>query len=296
MLTFFFTTIGLVVLFLYLFTMIVITKTKTANIIETFGKYSTTKSAGISFKAPYPFQTVAETIHLNIQSLSTTLELKTSDNLFIQYPISIQYQVSDPVKAHYELEDPKRQILSYIGNLVRSEVGKKTFLEIYSLKNEIEEVVEKELSEKLKEFGFEIRAVLVDEPIPPTEVQDSYNSVTASEREREAAKNKAEAIRITLVAEAQAQKESKQLQGEGIANQRTAITKGFKESIESLSNGLGVSNELALTMILQLNKFDTLRDISSSKGSLIVTDGSSYSESKELVAALAAFKGINENK
>lgn len=92
----------------------------------------------------------------------------------------------------------------------------------------------------------------------------------------------------------ESQKESKRLQGEGIALQRAAITKGFKESISDLSNSIGVSNELALTMILQLNKFDTLRDMANSKGSLIVTDGSSHSEARELTAALAAFKVIDK--
>lgn len=278
----------------YLTTTIVITKNKKVSIIETFGKYSTTKEAGLSFKQPWPFQAVSKVVHMYIQQLSTTLELKTKDNLFINYPISIQYQVVEPVKATYELEDPEKQILSYVGNLVRSEVGKKTFIELYSFKNELQDVIEEELSKKIKDFGFEIKAVLVNEPIPPQNVQDAYNSVTASEREKEASKNKAEAIRITLVAEAEAQKESKKLQGEGIAAQRAAITKGFKDSIEDLSKSLGVSNELALTMILQLNKFDTLRDISHSKGSLIVTDGSSHSEAKELTATLAAFKQIDK--
>ena len=274
--------------------MIVLTKNKTVSIIETFRKYSATKQPGLSFKLPWPFQVVSNIVPMNIQHISTTLELKTNDNLFIKYPINVQYKVLDPVKATYELEDSKTQILSYIGNLVRSEIGKKTFLELYSFKDELQEAIRKDLSVKIESFGFEIEAILVDEPIPPQAVQDSYNSVTASEREKEAAKNKAEAARIALVAEAEAQKESKKLQGEGIAAQRTAITEGFKDSIEKLSSSLGVSNELALTMILQLNKFDTLRDVAQSKGSLIVTDGSSSSESKELISALTAFKAVEK--
>lgn len=269
---------------------IVITKNKTVNILETFGKYSGTREAGISFKLPAPFQSVVETVPLYIQEIKTPLELKTSDDLFIQYPVTVQYKVTDPVKATYELEDPEIQIMSYVRNLVRSEVGKKTFLELYGVRDELQEEIQKVLAEKLSSFGFEIVDVLVDQPIPTEEVQASYNSVTSSAREKEAAKNRAEATRITLIAEAEAQKESKRLQGEGIAEQRTAIAKGFKEATEDISSQLGISNEMAVMMILQLNKYDTLRDASNGKGTIIITDGSSDSEMRSMNQMAAGIK------
>jgi len=272
---------------------IVITKNKHVSVIVTFGKFAAIKGAGLSFKLPWPIQAVDKVVPLNILQLSTTLELKTNDNLFIKYPINVQYHVVDAEKAAYELDDPETQIISYVSNLVRSEVGKKTFLELYNVRDEIQDVIEEVLSSKMKEFGFRIVAVLVDEPIPTSDVQDSYNSVTASEREKEAAKNRAEASRIVTVAEAQAQKESKKLQGEGIADQRLAISCGFKESIESLSESLGVSNEIALAMILQLNKFDTLRDVANAKGSLIISDAGTNSELKELTSLVAGLRSTD---
>lgn len=275
---------------LLVYSCVVLTKNKHVSVIVTFGKFSAIKEAGLSFKLPWPIQAVDKVVPLNILQLSTVLELKTNDNLFIKYPINVQYHVLDAEKAAYELDDPETQIISYVSNLVRSEVGKKTFLELYSVRDEIQDVIEEVLSKKMEEFGFKIVAVLVDEPIPTSDVQDSYNSVTASEREKEAAKNRAEASRITIVAEAQAQKESKKLQGEGIADQRLAISRGFKESIESLSQSLGISNEIAVAMMLQLNKFDTLRDVSNSKGSLIISDAGTNAELKELTALVAGLR------
>jgi len=271
---------------------IVITRNKHVSIIETFGKYSNTKEAGLSFKLPWPIQHVVKLVPLNIQQISTTLELKTNDDLFIRYPINVQFKVVDAEKATYELDSPEQQILSYISNLVRSEVGKKTFLELYNVRDEIQDVIEEVLSEKMSSFGFKIVAVLVDEPIPTEEVQNSYNAVTASVREKEAAKNRAEATRITIVAEAQAQKESKKLQGEGIADQRLAISQGFKQSIEDVSTSLGISNELALGMILQLNKFDTLRDVANGKGTLVVADGSAGSSLSEMTSLISSIKAV----
>ena len=287
------TTFLVIALLAWLTTCIVITKQKTIKVLETFGKYSGQRHAGISFKLPAPFQVVANIVPMNIQQLSTNLELKTADNLFIKYPVTIQIQVVDAEKATYELEHPDAQILSYISNLVRSEVGKRTFLELYGIRDELQQEIESVLAQKINDFGYKIIAVLVNEPIPTEEVQQSYNSVTASEREREAAKNKAEAIRITIVAEAEAQKESKKLQGEGIAAQREAIAKGFKEATETIAQSLGISNEMAVLMILQLNKFDTLRDASANKGTVIITDGGSDSEITAMQKMLASMSAIN---
>lgn len=275
---------------------VVVTKTKNVSIIEQFGQYKGYKTAGLSFKMPWPIQTVANVLALNIQQLKTNLELKTSDNLFIQYPINIQFQVIDPEKANYELDDPEKQIRSYVNNLIRSEVGKKTFLELYNVRDEIKHVVEEVLSQQMKDFGFKIVDVLVDEPIPTEEVQNSYNSVTASEREKEAAKNRAEASRISIIADAEAQRESKRLQGEGIAAQRHAISVGFKEDTDSIANALGISNEMATGVLIQLNKLDTLRDVSKGAGTLIISDSGSTSELKELSNLTAAMKALENKK
>lgn len=272
---------------------LVITQNKTIKVLETFGKYAGLRHPGLSLKLPAPIQRVARIVPMNVMEIKTVLDLKTSDNLFINYPITVQYQVSDPVAASYELENPREQILSYISNLVRSEVGRKTFLELYAVRNEIQEVVQETLGEQVHAFGFKIIAVLVNEPIPSDEVQRSYNSVTASERQKEAAKNIAEARRIELVAEAQAQKESKKLQGEGIAEQREAIAKGFKEATETIAKALGISNEMAVLMILQLNKFDTLRDAANGSGTVIITDGSTGSQMQEIAQILAASASAN---
>lgn len=279
----------------WLSTSIVITKNKTVRILETFGKFSGIREPGLSLKLPAPFQTVSNTVAMYIQEIKIGLELKTSDNLFIKYPVTVQYKVTDPQKATYELEDAPKQILSYISNLVRSEVGKRSFLELYNVRNEIQDEILKVLADKISGFGFQIVDVLVNEPIPSEDVQNSYNSVTASERQREATKNLAEAKRITLIAEAEAQKESKKLQGEGIAAQRNAIASGFKTATEDISHSLGISNELAVMMILQLNKFDTIRDAANGHGTVIITDASANGEltaMPQMIASLHSQKKV----
>lgn len=281
--------------FAWLSTCIVITKQKTVKIIEQFGRYVSTKEAGISLKLPTPFQRVAHTIDTNLLSLEESLELKTKDNLFITYPISLQIQVLDPVKACYELEEPHDQILSFVGSFIRSEAGKHNFMELYGLRNELEDEVIEHLGAKMAEFGWEIKAVLVDEPIPSEAVRRSYDAVSESQRNLEAAKNQAEAQKVTLIAEAEAQKEAKRLYGEGIASQRDAIAKGFSESISKLAESMGTTEELAAAFLLQMTKFDTIRE-SSTNGSLIITDAGAGFEIGNTLNLQNTFKSFMDKK
>jgi regulator of protease activity HflC (stomatin/prohibitin superfamily) len=62
----------------------------------------------------------------------------------------------------------------------------------------------------------------------------AMNRVVESEKLKEAAYNEADAEKIKQVKEAEAEKESKILLGEGMAGQRMAIAKGFKESVDMI--------------------------------------------------------------
>lgn len=284
--------IVLMVVVFWLTSCIVLTKNKTVSILETFGKYSGEREAGLSFKLPAPFQTVASRISLNQIDLDVNMSLKTSDNLFIQYPISVQLKVINPQKATYELSDAPSQLKSYISSCVRAEVGQKTFMQIYNQRNEIEEAVKLELAEKFSSFGYEIVGVLAQEPIPPQEVSSAYAKATSSEMLKIAASNEADAAKIRVVREAEAQKEAKRLQGEGIADQRKAIADGFKLSCKEIASDMGVSEEAVFALLIQNNKYDVLRDISNNAGSLIVTDVGPSAEANELVSTIKSFKSL----
>lgn len=275
---------------------IVITHNKTVKIIESFGKFSHYKTPGLSFKWPAPFQVVAKTLQTNIYPLENTLKLKTKDNLFITYPVTVQVKVQDPVKAAYELEDPNDQILSYISNLVRTEVGKRDFMELYAVRDEIQEQIQLDLSEKLSGFGFEIVNVLVDEPEPSEDVRASYDSVTQSKRNLEAAENNANAVRITRVAEAKAEKEAKKLYGEGIAEQRNAIAQGFGNSVETIAKELDITPLQALNYMTTLFKYDTIRDSSNNHATVIITDIGDGNNGDEMSKLMAAVKAVQKQE
>lgn len=276
-------------------TCIVITPNKTVKIIEQFGKYVGYKNPGISLKMPAPFQTVSKIVEMNIQEIQLNeLTLKTKDNLFINFPISIQIQVIDPAKAAYELDNPKEQIINYLSNFIRTEASKYNYQELYGIKDDLKQEIENTLAPKIESFGFNIYDILVNEPVPSDSVKKSYDRVNESLRLLEAAKNDAEAEKIKIIAQADAEATSKKLQGQGIANQRIEISKGMEESVITLSNSFAISPEAALNFLIQINKLDTLRDISNNKGSLIITDTDYQLEKNNLIKDSLLLKQTQE--
>jgi len=143
-------------------------------------------------------------------------------------------------------------------------------VDLYVSRDAMENQVKELLSEKFVHYGYTIENVLVDEPQPSQEVEDSFNRVIASERLKEAATNEAEAARIKLVGTAKAEAESKKLQGEGMAQMREAVAKGLEESMKTMQTA-GLSAEQAIAFLNETNRLDTITN-ASTHGNMIVMD------------------------
>jgi regulator of protease activity HflC (stomatin/prohibitin superfamily) len=274
-----------------LFSSIVITSGKRAMIIEQFGKpLLKARLPGLSFKLPWPIQSVVGEVNLQLQNAKANVSVKTKDNAFMDLPVDVQYRVindaESAVRAHYELEKPEEQIVNYVLNNVKNTAGGLDMQELYSNRDDIETSAQTALSNQFRQYGYEIVNVLVDEPMPSDEVRDSFNRVIASKREKEAAQNVADARRIELVGIATAEKESKKLQGEGMSNMREAIASGMKTAMKTLTDS-GLTVEQALGLMMDTNRLDTIAT-ASANGNLVLVDMESSSDMAKTIGAVQA--------
>lgn len=225
--------IGFVVILMLLSSMIFIVREKSAVIVERFGKFSFVAQTGLNVKLPYPIDKVVGFVNLQILELKSDVTAKSKDNAFLTIPIKIQYKVLDSriKEAFYELDNPEKQMGSYVFNIIRAKSSTLTMDELFQSKNEFETTVMDELNTKFENFGYIIDNVLVDDPQPSVELIKSFNNILASEKEKEAAKNVAESLKIKLIGEALAEKESLKLKGEAFKEYRSAIAEGNIEAM-----------------------------------------------------------------
>ncbi len=239
---------------------------QSVKIIQRLGKFTRAAGPGLNFKIPLIDQ-VAGNLSLRVNQLDVKVETKTEDNVFLHVLVSVQFFV-DPNKvyeAFYKLEDPSRQITSFVFDVVRAKVPKIKLDDVFEKKDEIAVAVKEELEQVMSDFGYGIVKTLVTDIDPDAKVKIAMNEINAAQRMRVVASEKGEAERILKVKSAEAEAQSKALQGKGMADQRKAIIQGLKESVSDFKESLPNTTEQdVLNLILMTQYFDTIKDLGAS--------------------------------
>ncbi|MBE7339722.1 SPFH domain-containing protein [Corynebacterium aurimucosum] len=237
-----------------------IVRTKEAAIIERMGKFVNVAHAGLHFKVPYVDRVRAK-ISLQIRQLDVMVETKTKDNVFVQIPVAVQYEVvqGSERQAFYTLSNHEQQIVAYVQDNVRSSVANMDLDDSFSSKDTIARNVAMSLRDNMAAYGWNFVNTLVTDIRPDARVRESMNSINAAQREREAAVAQAEAEKIRVVKEAEGAAEAKKLQGRGVADQRKEIVEGIAQQYELL-RAAGVQ-ENPETLMLVSQYLDAMVDV-----------------------------------
>ena len=203
------------------------------------------------------------------------VETKTKDDVFVRIVVSVQFFVIDAAvgikDSFYELNNPEQQIQSYVFDSIRSEVPMMELDDVFAEKEKIALAVKTELSDTMRQFGFDFIKALVTDIDPDAKVKHSMNEINAAKRMKEAAKEEAEAAKIRVVAAAEADAESKRLAGEGIALQRIAIANGLKESVAEVKLAMEdhVTSQDVMNMLFMTQHYETVAKLSDNNTSTI---------------------------
>lgn len=279
---------------------IVVTSQKEVKVIERFGKYKGLRRSGLSFKVPF-IERVAYTQSLRIDELGVDVETITKDKVSVHIRVAVQYYVKDNDKSIensvYELSDFEQQIRSYVFNEIRAEVPKKELDQVYENKEDIENAVKSQLSHAIESYGYVIQNALVVDIDPDENVKQAMNRINAATRDKRAAEEEGEAAKIRKVKAAEAEAESKKLQGQGIADQRDAIIRGFQESIEAFSDKTGIKQEDVMRFVEITQYFDTMREMAKDNNNVIFMPHSSKGEGiiEQYTAASIASDKVDDN-
>ena len=242
-------------------------RTASAGVVERFGKFNRIVRPGLQILLPFAEQ--AFIVDLQVKQAQFSVETKTKDNVFVQIPVSVQFQVLDDkiYDAFYRLSSPQKQIESFVFNSILGHVPKLTLDETFDQMSGISIAVKNELDATMSGFGFNILTALVTDIIPDAKVKIAMNDINAAQRAQVAAIARGEADKILKVKQAEAEAESKALQGKGIAAERQAIIDGLSASIEHFQQGVpGATSEDVMALVLLTQYFDTLRDIGTRGG------------------------------
>lgn len=209
------------------------------GVIERLGKFHAIVNPG--FHVRIPIVDRVRDVSLMTEDEHITFDAKTEDNVTIELDVSVQYHVdyqtpdgSGIYRSLYTLTDPVAQMCDYFADALRSQIPSRKLDEVFTEKDAIATAIDEIVSAKMHGYGYIIVTTLITSIKLPVDVQQSMNRIIASKNDLESAKNEAEAERQKTVIAAAAKAEAMEKEGEGIANQRIAIARGIRESIDTI--------------------------------------------------------------
>src|ERR1700760_4091423 len=275
-------------------------RTSQAGVVERFGKFHRIVRPGLHVLIPFTERVFF--VNLQVQQASFSVETKTHDNVFVQIPVSVQYQILDDkiYDAFYKLSSPQKQIESFVFNSILGHVPKLSLDETFEQQSGISVAVKVELDSIMSGFGFNILTALVTDIVPDVKVKAAMNDINAAQRAQVAAQARGEADKILKVKQAEAEAQSKALQGQGIAAARQAIIDGLRSSIEHFRESVpGSTAEDVMALVLLTQYFDTLRDIGTKGSSNTIflpnNPGAANDFMTQILAGLRGTIGTNAN-
>lgn len=268
--------LGIFALF-FIADVIVIVPEKQAKTLVQLGKFRRVLDSGLHFKNVWPLEAIDVDLNLKIQEIKSEIQAMTRDKASLTVPVNLQYQVRAGSEYHaaYSLDNVEQQIATYLEDKIRSAASQRDLVDAFGNSSFFEEAVKQEMGDTLRDFGYVIVNVLVNDPQPSPAMRDSFEKVLSAERDREAATATAEAIRIERVGEANAEADSLKIKAEAFVEFRQTIAKGNSASMKEFLDGVeGLLAKDVLDFFAGMDERDAIRDAAAKGGKIVLINGS----------------------
>ena len=247
-----------------------------AYVIERFGKYSSTKKAGINLIFPFADR-VARRVSLKEQLADFAPQpVITKDNVTMQIDTVVFYKVFDPRLYTYGVEDPRLALESLTATTLRNIIGELELDETLTSREVINTKMQAVLDEATDPWGIKVRRVEVKNIMPPTAIREAMEKQMKAERERREQILIAEGSKKAAILEAEGEKESRVLRAEALKQELVLEAEGHAENIRlhklAEADGVKVLLDAGLTpeQFVQLKALDSFEKAADGKAEKIV--------------------------
>jgi regulator of protease activity HflC (stomatin/prohibitin superfamily) len=290
-------------------------------IIERLGKYSRTLNSGINIIWPivdkprditwrYVVEGMDEQKHIRFKQKSK-IDLRetvydfpkqnviTKDNVNIQINALLYFQIMDPVKAIYEIENLPDAIEKLTQTTLRNVIGELELDESLSSRDTINTKLRSILDDATNKWGVKVNRVELQDISPPADIMEAMEKQMRAERDRralvlEAEGQKsakileAEGFRESEIKKAEGKKQSDILRAEGTAQARIKIADAESEAIKLISQAIETKNGDPINYLIAVKYIETLKEMVSGE------DNKTIYMPFEATGVLSSLGGIKE--
>ena len=268
------------------------------KVIERLGRYHSTLSSGINIIWPIldrPRKVYTRYVVTRMNGATQTLirmsdvidlreqvydfpeqSVITKDNVTTSINALLYFQITDPFKSVYEIENLPNAIEKLTQTTLRNIIGELELDETLTSRDTINSRLREVLDEATNKWGVKVNRVELQDITPPESVRRAMEQQMQAERECRAKILKAEGDKTSKILysegekeaqinQAKAQKESQILMAQGEAEAKILQAKAEAEAIEKLAEAIkGTSSDPASYQIA-LKYIETLKEMTSGK-------------------------------
>lgn len=305
-----------------------IVKQSESMIIERLGKYSSTLNAGINVIIPiidkprivqwryavedgqgrrYVTYKSRERIDLRETVFDFPKQsVITKDNVVTEINALIYFQIVDPVKSVYEINNLPNAIEKLTQTTLRNVIGELELDDCLASRDTINNKLRIILDDATNKWGVKVNRVELQDINPPQDIKEAMEKQMRAERNRRAQIIEAEGTKKATVLNAEGEKEaainkaegSKQakiLYAEGEATARIKVAEAEAQAIQKVGEAVLKTKADPAQYLISIKYIDTLEQILREGGAGQKTVFMPY-EASGLMSSVGGLKELLENK
>ena len=263
----------------------------TVMLIERLGRFSRVASSGLNMI--FPFVDKPRAVYwTNTRPGLTSIDLReqyidlppqpviTRDNVTIHVDSVVYWQITDPVKAVYEMNDLVGGIVQLTITGMRAVMGDMDLDHTLSQRDQINSKLRIILDEATDKWGVKVTRVDVKNINPPEDVRVTMEKQMTAERnrralvlqaegERQASITRAEGEKQAAVTRSEGEKQSAILQAEGLAQARLRQAEAEAQAIAQVAQAMQDHGNPAQYLITT-RYIESLRDMTKSNNAKVI--------------------------
>lgn len=272
------------------------------RIVERLGRYNRTLTSGVSFIIPfidsfrkikwkiyerYGDRIAIRVVFKDIIDLRESVldfprqSVITKDNVNVDINAVLYFQIMDPYKAVYEIENIIDSIEKLTQTTLRNIIGELELDETLSSRDTINRRLGKVLDEATDKWGIKINRVELQDVNPPEDIKTAMEKQMRAERNRRAQILEAEGLKSARILEAEGLRESeitkaegfKQseiLKADGISKAKVRIAEAEAQAVQVISNMVKEQKGDPINYLVAIRYVDTLKDMVSGQNNKVV--------------------------
>ncbi|MGS2721165.1 SPFH domain-containing protein [Paraglaciecola aestuariivivens] len=276
-----------------------------AYVIERFGKYQSSKEAGLNFIMPF-IDRVAADRSLKEQAVDVPEQSAiTKDNISLHVDGVLYFRVLDPYKATYGVDDYVFAVTQLAQTTMRSELGKMELDKTFEERDMLNTNIVAAINEAAGPWGIQVLRYEIKDIVPPQSVMEAMEAqmkaervkraqILESEGDRQAAINRAEGEKASVVLAAEADKSEQVLRAEGEAKAIVAVATAQAEALRQVGEAAATDEgQKAIQLDLATKAIEAKQAIAKESSVVLLPD--SGTEAANVVAqAMTVINQLNK--